>query len=87
MAVAQDRLHDLGRKEAEPQDAREPGASDIRFDGELRHRLTVIPHHHRMILVGLGEHSAQAVVRRFSRAATRAVDQESGLQAGALEPV
>src|SRR5262245_23234363 len=68
MTVAQDRLHDLGREEAEAQDAREVGAADAGIRGQLPHRLSAVSHDHVMVAIGAGEESAEAVVRLPPRA-------------------
>ena len=69
MSVAQDGLDDVRRQEAEPQDPGEVGPADAGLGGKLRHRLPAVAHHHGMVLVGLGEHPAQAVVGFAARAA------------------
>ena len=62
IAVAENGLHDVGSKEAEP---RNPGEvyADARLESKLRHHLTPVAHHHLVEPVRLSEEPQQAVVR------------------------
>jgi len=66
--------------------ARHPGRLVLQPPGELCHRLAAVSHHQCVVLVGLGQNPAKAVIGLLPGTAAGAVDQEPGLHADALEP-
>src|SRR5258708_40328091 len=61
-AVTQDRLQDLRGEETQTQGPGEVGAADAGVVGELGDRFAIAPHQHALILVRLGEETAETMV-------------------------
>ena len=86
LTAAEDRADDIGGEEAEPEDPGEVGRADTGIARQLGDGFPLVMHHHGVEPMRPGKQAQQASVRPPARPAARALDQEPGLHAGALQP-